>query len=205
MIYIIITTSIVNKVGVKNEIHRESRYTECILQLLTFVENDTSIKPIIVENNGPRQTFLDDFNCDIFYTDNNKIDFKHKGENELLDIKEVINKYNIHDDDMVIKMTGRYKLLNSKFINLIKNNTDIDAFVKFFNVCTKEYLFDDCVLGLFAVRCKYLKNFTYQFIRSPECEFADYIREQINNKNLLEIEKLDLECCFADDLRILIV
>lgn len=205
MIYIIITTSIVNKVGVKNEIHRESRYTECIQQILTFVENDTSIKPIIVENNGPRQTFLDDFNCDIFYTDNNKIDFKHKGENELLDIKEVINKYNIQDDDMVIKITGRYKLLNSNFINLITNNTDIDAFVKFFNVCTKEYLFDDCVLGLFAVRCKYLKNFTYQFIRSPECEFADYIREQINNKNLLEIEKLDLECCFADDLRILIV
>jgi len=205
MIYIIITTSIVNKVGVKNEIHRESRYTECIQQILTFIENDASIKPIIVENNGPRQTFLDDFNCDICYTDNNKIDFKHKGENELLDIKEVINKYNIQDDDMVIKITGRYKLLNSNFINLITNNTDIDAFVKFFNVCTKEYLFDDCVLGLFAVRCKYLKKFTYRFIRSPECEFADYIREQINNKNLLEIEKLDLECCFADDLRILIV
>jgi len=76
MIYIIITTSILNKQGVKNEDHRENRYTECIQQLLDLVENDPLIKPIIVENNGQRQTFLDDLNCDVVYTDNNKKDFK---------------------------------------------------------------------------------------------------------------------------------
>jgi hypothetical protein len=206
MIYIIITTSIINKEGVKNEDHRENRYTECIQQLLGLVENDPSIKPIIVENNGQRQTFLDDFECDVFYTDNNKKDFKHKGENELLDIKDVINNYNIQDDDVIIKLTGRYKLLTMNFLESVKiHNDNIDAFIKFFNVCTKEYMFDDCVLGLFAIRCKYLKNFTYHFLRSPECEFADYVRKVVNNKNLIEIEQLDLECCFADDLRILIV
>jgi len=206
MIYIIITTSILNKQGVKNEDHRKNRYIECIQQLLGLVENDSLIKPIIVENNGPRRTFLDDFSCDVFYTDNNKIDFKHKGGNELFDIKDVINNYNIQDDDIVIKLTGRYKILNLNFINLVKTHSDtIDAFVKFFNVCTKEYMFDDCVLGLFAIRCKYLKKFTYHFLRSPECEFADHIRKTVNNENLIEIEQLDLECCFADDLRILIV
>jgi hypothetical protein len=206
MIYIIITTSIINKEGVKNEDHRKNRYTECIQQLLGLVENDPLIKPIIVENNGQRQTFLDDFKCDVFYTDNNKKDFKHKGGNELLDIKDVINNYNIQDDDVIIKLTGRYKLLTMNFLESVKiRNDNIDAFIKFFNVCTKEYMFDDCVLGLFAIRCKYLKNFTYHFLRSPECEFADYVRKVVNNKNLIEIEQLDLECCFADDLRILIV
>jgi hypothetical protein len=206
MIYIIITTSILNKKGVKDEDHRKNRYIDCIQQLLNLVENDPLIKPIIVENNGQRQTFLDDLNCDVFYTDNNKKDFEHKGENELLDIKDVINNYNIQDDDVIIKLTGRYKILTMNFLESVKmHNDNIDAFVKFFNVCTKEYMFDDCVLGLFSIRCKYLKNFTYHFLRSPECEFADYVRKVVNNENLMEIEHLDLECCFADDLRILIV
>jgi hypothetical protein len=206
MIYIIITTSINNKVGVNNDIHRQNRYIESIHQLLEFIKDDSEIKPIIVENNGLRQTYLDNLNCDVFYTNYNKFNFYHKGVNELLDIKEVINYYKINDDDMIIKLTGRYKLLNLNFINLVKNNIDnYDAFVKFFNVCTKQYLFDDCVLGLFSIRCKYLKYFNYSLVKSPECEFADHVRKNINQDKLMEIEQLNLECCFADDLRLLIV
>lgn len=207
MIYIIVTTSIIIKVGIQNNIHRQNRYIECIKQLLNLTNdltNDLTIKVIVVENNGFRKTFLDDLKCDICYTDNNKFNFKHKGENELLDIKHVINQYKIQDDDIVIKLTGRYKLLNLDFINLVINN-DLDGFVKFFNVCTKKYMFDDCVLGLFAIKCKYLKDFKYKSLKSAECEFADYIRKNINKNKLIEVEQLYLECCFADDLRILIV
>ena len=206
MIYIIITTSINNKVGVNNYIHRQNRYIESIHQLLEFIKDDSEIKPIIVENNGLRQTYLDNLNCDVFYTNYNKFNFYHKGVNELLDIKEVINYYKINDDDMIIKLTGRYKLLNLNFINLVKNNIDnYDAFVKFFNVCTKQYLFDDCVLGLFSIRCKYLKYFNYSLVKSPECEFADHVRKNINQDKLMEIEQLNLEYCFAYDLTLLIV
>jgi hypothetical protein len=206
MIYIIITTSINNKVGVKNNIHRQTRYIECINNLLELINNDSNIKPIIVENNGVRQTYLDDLNCDIYYTNNNMIHYNHKGVNELLDIKEVINQYNIKDEDIIIKLTGRYKLLNLNFINFVKNNiNDYDAFVKFYNVCTKQYMFDDCVLGLFAVKCKYLKEFKYNFLKSAECEFADYIRKNVDKNKIKEVHQLDLECCFADDLRILVV
>ena len=205
MIYIIITTSINNKVGIQNKIHRQKLYIESIQNLLQLIINDLNIKPIVVENNGLRQTFLDDLKCDICYTNNNFIDYYHKGENELLDIKEVINRYNIKDDDTIIKLTGRYKLLNLNFINLVKTSNKSDAFVKFFNVCTKKYAFDDCVLGLFAIKCKYLKEFKYNFLKSPECEFADYIRKNIDKNKLIEVRQLDLECCFADDLRKLVV
>ena len=204
MIYIIITTSIINKVGIQNNIHRQNRYIESINHLLQLINNDSNIKPIIVENNGVRDTFLDYLKCDICYTDNNMIHYNHKGENELLDIKEVINLYNIKDDDIIIKLTGRYKLLNLNFIDLVKNN-DCDAFVKFFNVCSKTYMFDDCVLGLFAIKCKYLKDFKYNFLKSAEVEFAEYIRKNINKNKIIEVNQLYLECCFADDLRILIV
>jgi len=206
MIYIIVTTSINNKIGVQNKIHRQLRYIECINNLIQLINNDSKIKPIIVENNGVRQTYLDNLKCDIFYTNNNMINYKHKGGNELLDIKEVINQYNIKDEDIIIKLTGRYKLLNLNFINFVKKNiNDYDAFVKFFNVCTLKYMFDDCVLGLFAIKCKYLKEFKYNFLKSPEYEFADYIRKNVDKNKLKEVHQLDLECCFADDLRKLVV
>jgi hypothetical protein len=151
-----------------------------------------------------RETYLDGLSCDIVYTNNNVSSFSHKGVNELLDIKEVINKYNIQDDDIVIKLTGRYKILNLTFIELVKNNIDVyDAFVKFFNVCTRRYMFDDCVLGLFAIKCKYLNNFEYKCAKSPECEFADHVRQNVNK--IMEITDLKLECCFAEGLRMLIV
>ena len=206
MIYIIITTSLYNKHGVVDEGHRKQRYLDSIQQLLHLVEGDPSIKPIVVENNGERNTYLNDLHCDVCYTNNNMISGGHKGVNELLDIKEVIRKYNINDDDMIIKLTGRYKLLTTGFIDAVKFKQDVyDAFIKFFNVCTKQYMFDDCVLGLFAIKCKYMKNFTYQCIKSPECEFADFVRQHIDETKILEIVRLNLECCFADDLRLLIV
>ena len=210
MIYLIITTSINNKLGVITEltkINRNNRYNECINQLLELIKLDTDIKPIIVENNGLRNTYLNNFNCDVIYTDNNSYTFIHKGYNELLDIKEVINKYNINDDDIIIKITGRYKLLNIDFINIIKNNNK-DAYIKFFNVCTKEFMYNDCVLGLFAIKCKYLKNFNYNNLNniSPEVEFAEYIRSNIDKNNILEIENLNLEyCLYLDESNLLIV
>ena len=206
MIYIIITTSIHNKIGPTDAIHRQNRYIQSIHHLLELTKNDQGIKPIIVENNGERQTYLDDLHCDILYTNNNKFHFPHKGQNELLDIKDVINKYEIKDDDVIIKLTGRYKLLSLDFIELVKNNIDThDALVKFFNVCTLQYMYDDCVLGLFSIKCKYIKEFNYTFLKSAECDFADHVRKYIDPNRLIEINHLNLDCCFADDLRMLTV
>jgi hypothetical protein len=210
MIYLIVTTSINNKIGNITEltkINRNNRYIECINQLLELINNDNNIKPIIVENNGLRNTYLNNFNCDIVYTNNNFYDFNHKGYNELLDIKDVINKYNIKDNDIIIKITGRYKLLNMDFFNIVKNNNK-DAYVKFFNVCTKQFIYNDSVLGLFAIKCKYLKLFNYNELnnKSPEVEFAEYIRSNIDKNNLMEIENLNLEyCLYLNESNLLIV
>lgn len=203
MIYLIITTCINNHTGIIDAEQRKRTYMDSIQQVLSFVKNDATIKPIIVENNGVRQTYLDDLGCDVCYTYNNYMSFIHKGEIELLDIKHVIDKYQIQDDDTIIKLTGRYKCLDPYFLDLVKNNCDVyDAFVKFFNVCTFTYTYDDCVLGLFAIRCKYMKDFNYWFSLSPENEFAEYIFKNVNKKRIMGVKELRLECCFADDLRV---
>ena len=212
MIYLIITTSINNKEGVQNYEHRQNRYIDCIQNILNLIQinNDTNpeynIKPIIVENNGLRETYLNTLNCDIVYTNNNILQLKHKGFNELLDIKDIINKYNINDDDIIIKLTGRYKILNSTFIDTIINNINkYDAYIKFFNVCTNKYMYYDCVLGLFAIKCKFLKRFEYNPNQFAEQDFAAFVRNNIEKDKIMEITNLHLECCFAGNLVLLLV
>lgn len=204
-IYFIITTCINNKHGVKDYNHRKDRYINSITKLLEFIK-DTDINPIIVENNGKRKTYLDGLNCDVVYTENNSIDTPYKGIKQYLDIKDVIKQYNIDDDDTIMVITGRYRLMSKSFIDLVvKNHKSYDCFLKFFNVCTLEYMTNDCAPGVYAIKSKYLKKFIFKGLRSFEVELATYVRENISKEKLYEVKNLDLEYCPADDLRLIYV
>jgi hypothetical protein len=211
MIYLLITTSINNRFGQQNADERRERYLYAISETLKHLPYE--IKPIIVENNGKRETYLDKFyhhhnqHVKVIYTDNNRQQFKSKGANELLDIKEVIERYGIEDEDIVIKLTGRYRALSSKFFEeVIKNSEKYDAFVKFFGTCSLKFEEYDCILGCYAMRAKYIKLFNQYSIdnyKSAEIAFARYVR--FCGARLKEIKELDIECSFAEDLRLLIV
>ena len=204
MIYLIITTSINNRYGTHappNE--RKERYLYAIGDTLKLLPQE--ITPIIVENNGKRETYLDNLGVKVLYTENNKLSFKSKGTNELLDIKEVIDKCNIQDDDIIIKLTGRYRVLSSKFFeDIIANQGSYDAFLKFFGTCSLKFELYDCILGCYAMRAKYIKlcnHYSIDNYKSAEIAFARYVR--FSGARLKEIETLDVECCFAEDNRIL--
>lgn len=211
MIYLIITTSINNRFGTQNDDERKERYLNAIGETLKVLPYE--IKPLIVENNGKRETYLDNFyhhhrqHVKVFYTNNNQKQFKSKGINEILDLKEVIDRYGIEDDDIIIKLTGRYKALSPTFFkDIIENENNYDAFIKFFGSCSLQFEDYDCILGFYAIRTKYLKLFNEYSIdnyKSAEIAFARYVRFSI--PRIKEIKNLDVECCFSDDLRKLIV
>jgi hypothetical protein len=211
MIYLIITTSINNRFGNQDQDERKERYLYAISETLKNLPYE--IKPLIVENNGKRETYLDNFyhhhrqHVKVFYTQNNQKQFKSKGVNELLDINEVIDRYGIEDDDIIIKLTGRYRAISPKFFKyILENENNFDAFVKFYGTCSLKFEEYDCVLGCYAIRAKYLKLFNPLIIdnyKSAEIAFARYVRFSIPRIN--EIKNLELECCFSDDLRKLIV
>jgi hypothetical protein len=219
MIYLIITTSINNRyetnaIEINEKNNRKERYLYAIKETLNVLPQE--ITPIIVENNGKRETYLDNFYnginavrgetpVKVLYTENNTQQFKSKGTNELLDIKEVIEKCDIKDDDLIIKLTGRYRVLSPKFFeDVIANQKDYDAFVKFFGTCSLKFELYDCILGFYAMRAKYIKLWNHYSIdnyKSAEIAFAKYTR--FSGARLKEIETLDVECCFAEDNRIL--
>lgn len=209
MIYLILTTSINNRIlSIDTNENRKKTYLEAIHTTLSFLPE--TIKPIIVENNGKRETYLDHFthynkSVPVLYTNNNQYTFKNKGINEILDIKEVIKIYNIHDNDIIIKLTGRYKVTSSLFFEkIIELQEKKDAFIKFFGSCSLKYEIYDCILGMYALKCLYFKLLDHNWMNlylSPEIAFAKYIRTTIFN--LEEITQLDLQCIFSEDNRIL--
>ena len=211
MIYLIITTSIHNKAGIKDSIKRKEDYLSAITETLTHLPH--SIVPVIVENNGQRETYLDNFihngkKVPVIYTDNNKFAFKSKGINEALDIKEVSKQMGIKSRDMIIKLTGRYRVFSPLFFNTVLNseNEKIDAFVKFYNVDRLKYDDGDCVLGFYAIRCFYFELWNHHTINnynSAENAFAKYVR--FCGANYMRMDTLEVECCFADDYRKLVV
>lgn len=204
-VYLIITCCINNTEGKSDFNHRKKRYLKCINHVLKML-NGKDIKIIVVENNGFRETYLNDLPCDVVFSEHNKYPIPHKGVKELADIKYVIYRYNIQPEDYVIKMTGRYDPQSSYFFDLVSSpekQEKYDVFMKFFNVCTKEFMEKDCVLGLFASKCKHINSFKYKGKASGEVEFATHIRESVSADKIMELENLSLECCFGDNHRLL--
>jgi hypothetical protein len=209
MIYLIITTSINNRFGTQDANERKERYMYAISETLKNLPHE--IKPIIVENNGKRETYLDNFyhhhrqHVKVFYTNNNKYEFKSKAINEFMDIKEVIDKYGIEDDDIIIKLTGRYRALNFDFFKyIIENENNYDAFVKFYGVCSFKFEEYDCILGCYAMRTKFIKLFNeiqFDNFKSAEVAFARYTK--FCGGRLKEIDNLGIECLFSDTLKLM--
>jgi hypothetical protein len=203
MIYLIITTSIINRFGIQNAAKRKTEYLAAITESLSHLPEE--IQPIIVENNGERDTYLDHFThagtpVSVLYTTNNNRN-SNKGMIELLDIKEVITQFGIRDDDMVIKLTGRYTVKSPEFFKEVQMNPHA-ALVKFYNVCTFKFDPHDAVLGLYAVQAsllKYWSHLTMNYYPSAEVAFAHHIR--LHTTSIKEIQWLDLDCTFAEDYR----
>jgi len=189
MIYLIITTSIDNKYEIENNTKRKERYLYAISETLKNLPSD--IIPIVVENNGKRETYLDIFN--VFYTNNNTYRFKSKGINEMLDIKDVIREYGIKNDDMIIKLTGRYRVLSPDFFKEVIEKK-YDAYVKFYNVSTLQFETYDCILGCYAIKAEFILLFNHLLIdnyKSAEIAFAKYVRfcgARLKEMNYLDVE-----------------
>lgn len=205
--YLIITASIENRYGLHHSPKRKEQYLSAITETLKHVPS--SIIPIIVENNGLRETYLDHFYhggypVRIIYTDHNSTVYSTKGANELLDLQEVIRQVGIKGEDMIIKLTGRYTVLSASFFEQVLSEPKVDAFVKFFGACSLKADLDDCILGLYAIRCKWLQLYsirTMQLYPSAEAAFARYVR--ICGAQWKKVDHLDVECVFADDFRVL--
>ncbi len=168
-IYIIITTCLLEKDWER----REKQYREGIQTMIDYISKNTTsheVIPIIVENNSKSEhTFLDEFGIPVVYTHSNNIEMVNSnrsyiGKFEIEDIKAVIEKFNIRDEDYIIKFTGRYKLdKDCEFMDtLFKSGDKYDAIVKFGDFMSpSSKKMANSITGLIGMRCEYVKKISY--------------------------------------------
>ena len=216
MIYLILTASLTSGISSTVSENRLERYQYAIQESLSCLPD--GVQPIIVENtssgHGGGAGSLDHFTCHekrvpVWYTDNGHHRMKNKGVNEWLDIKAVIDQWDMKDNDIIVKLTGRYRLLSSQFIEQIRaTETEKDAWFRFLNVCTEKEDPEDCVLGCYGARVSCLRYLSWSWMNlfdSPERAMAKHIRSSVSTKRLAEMVHLDVECVFSEDGRVLCV
>lgn len=215
MIYLILTASLKNNIPSSVSENRLERYEYAIRDTLHHVPS--TVYPILVENthDGNGVSSLEGrFEhagkaIDVIYTDHGKLSMRSKGVNEWLDIRHVIDHYDMKDNDIIIKLTGRYRLLSSSLIDEIeRTQMEKDVWFRFMNVCTGEDDPYDCVLGCYGARVSSIQYLSWSWINmveSPEKAIAKYIRSFVDSKRIGEMSHLDVECLFSENGRVLCV
>ncbi len=176
-VYFIVTTCLLQE----NFEIRKKEYIDSINTLIQEVSKYNTLETFIyiVENNGSRYTFLNDFslnnkNVKVIYTNHNQIATPNKGLKELLDFFFILQECKeIDNNDIVVKLTGRYRFgEDSTFLNILYNYyNDYDAFIRsgaFMYPSQKKCERDqyDCLTGLFGVRAHIMRNNLEKYIQN---------------------------------------
>jgi len=148
---VILTSALIDK-------HFNERKAEYIKSLnkTTDVLSALGYEPYIIESCRDNPTFLNEYSSDVFYAKVNKPNFNprntNKGIYEAKSLIKFFENYKFNDDDMIIKLTGRYYFADDYFIKLVEKNTDADAIARIWRKPGEAWT------GCFAMKCKYFKD-----------------------------------------------
>jgi len=203
-VWIIITCSLI---GLNYDIRKQEYIIGINKVLKTF--NDPKYKIVIVENSSKitknflfvHKTFLDEFGVPVLYTKNNILltQTYNYGIIELIDVKECINYFQIGDDDFIVKITGRYELLDEcPFFDVVNNleTKTYSAIVRYnqFNHPPSLEKTHICTTGLIGLKCKYLKqidSLELDDLSSIEIKWAEKINS-LPDEEVCILEKIGL-------------
>jgi hypothetical protein len=124
--------------------------------------------------------------------------------NELKSLIKFCKFNDINDDEMIVKITGRYHFENDYFLKYIASHPELDGAVSF-----REAAFDNSCLqtGCFAIKGKYFKNWLKQVnlqkledeMIDIEWDFTRYVRSLISQGAKVEVmDKVGLTAHVAD-------
>jgi hypothetical protein len=174
---------------------RKNQYIRALRRIVEF-----GYHPYIVESCVQGPTFLDDWSKDTLYSQTNDVSLKNKGVNEFKSLLYAFNDWNFDDDDIIVKLTGRYFFQADAFIRSLENMDNIDCAAKFVTVPVTGV--DAVLTGCFAMRFGLFKEML-EFFDYDELERAMICVEHVvgpylNNLskkgyNVIRRKKLDIE------------
>ena len=171
-----------------------------VLEKIGFISNTYVIE------SGSRTTFsfFDKLCPHVFYSGTNNLSLHNKGVNELKSLINFCKFHDIGDDEMIVKLTGRYFFENDSFLKYIASHPELDGVVSF-----RETALDNSCLqtGCFAIKGKYFKIWLQRAnlqkledeMIDIEWDFTRYVRSLVSQGAKIEImDKMGVTAHVAD-------
>ncbi len=174
---------------------RKKQYTRAINRIVEF-----GYHPYIVESCVRGPTFLDGLSKNTLYSKTNNASLKNKGVNEFKSLLYAFNEWPFDDDDIIVKLTGRYFFQMDTLIRFLEDADDVDCAAKFLTVPITGV--DAVLTGCFAMRFGLFKEmlefFDYDELESGMVCVEHVVGPYLNNLskkgyNVMRRQKLDVE------------
>lgn len=186
--------------------HKYEERKQEYIQSLQILENAGYLPNTYVIESGPPTifSFFEEHAKHVFYSATNDLSLRNKGVNELKSLIHFCKVHDIQDDEMIVKLTGRYYFENDFFLKHITAHPELDAAVSF-----REKAIDNCCLqtGCFAIKGKHFKNWLKKVdlqkleeeMIDVEWDFTRFIRSLILQEANVEImDKVGVAAHIAD-------
>jgi len=204
-IVLVITTVLYPDYGLGVGVHgggdtldqRHALYRENIAHNVNLISG-LGIEVVVVENSaaarGLKHTVLDGLGTKVLYTNSSSMKLncvaRWKGLRETRDLKLACLAIGCNDDDIVIKLTGLYRLSDNSFFEAVRST------IGQYDVAYKQCPDYKIVLGLIAMRYGFLKNAITKGPSDvrfcPEAMYADDISNTVPESRILVVDKLGL-------------
>jgi hypothetical protein len=144
---------------------------------------------IILETVLSGGSFFEEIGFDVFYSQTHNNSLKNKGVKEANAIINFFEKRKIDDDELVVKLTGRYKLLSNYFFDIVNHNNYDCYYLPHEN---------QVFFGCFAIRKKFfshfLKNLDINYMENRMINIELMFSEFLGNFNIksYRLDKLEL-------------
>ncbi|MBS0620563.1 MAG: hypothetical protein JSS61_03785 [Verrucomicrobia bacterium] len=130
--------------------------------------------PYVIEACHPCfPSYLDDFSDRVVYSNVNDYSLHNQGVNETRSLIEGLKHYQFREDDMVVKLTGRYRFTSPYFLELLEAHPEYDAVIR----CDEGYpIFQGkAFAGCFAMKYSLFHEMLYSIDQETmEKEMIDF-------------------------------
>jgi hypothetical protein len=173
-----------DKIPKSTPVLRRERYIEYSMALHKIFSYSYPIYGVLSEFDSNDTVDMVPFNKFNFkhveYINLGKTDASNKSYSEIQSINELLNVIDLDDNTFIIKVSGRYLILDDTFINTVISSIDLDvpAIVK---VTNNNHIHT----FLFALRYKYFKDF-YVNVKDINTSVEYLVYDYLVKNNLLE-------------------